>query len=283
MRVVHTVAELAADAGGVFVPTMGALHAGHASLVSQAARIAAGQRPVIVSIFVNPTQFNDASDFARYPKTLDADLSLCERAGANIVLVPSVEEVYAQSNLAIGGVVLGLIHFPPVAMQPLLEDAFRMGHFAGVCQVVSRLFDMVRPADAIFGQKDWQQLQVVRAMTERTHPSILITAGATVRESDGLAMSSRNRFLSAADRARAPAGYAALLAAQQQITPAAAEAAMVEVLTDAGLSVQYAVVRDAQTLLPLALPTVRPAQCLLACTLGTIRLIDNSPWLPTHA
>jgi len=283
MRVVHTAAELAADAGGVFVPTMGALHAGHASLVSQAAHAAAGQRPVIVSIFVNPTQFNDASDFARYPKTLDADLSLCERAGATVVLVPSVAEVYAQNNLAIGGVVLGLIHFPAVAGQPQLEDALRPGHFAGVCQVVSRLFDMVRPAEAIFGQKDWQQLQVVRAMAKRTHPSIRITAGATVRESDGLAMSSRNRFLSTADRARAPVGYAALMAAQQEPTPAAAEAAMVEVLTAAGLGVQYAVVRDAETLLPLAMPTVRPAQCLIACTLGTIRLIDNAPWLPTRA
>jgi pantoate--beta-alanine ligase len=271
------VMQLAGRDGGIFVPTMGALHEGHGSLIREAARrrdaeTAAGgrRRDVVVSIFVNRTQFNDPADFARYPKTLDADLAICQECGADAVFVPEHETVYPP------GQVVAVPDLPAAARLPRLEDALRPGHFEGVCQVVRRLFAMVRPARAIFGEKDWQQLAVIAAMTTELGLGIEIIPGPTIREADGLAMSSRNRFLTSAERVTAGALWRALRAAGAEATPERGEAAMAEVLQAAGLEIQYAVVRDAATLGPVA--SGRPARALIACRLGAVRLIDNAPW-----
>ncbi len=275
-RLVHTAAAIDSP-GGILVPTMGALHDGHASLVRQAATlrdddVAAGRprRAVIVSVFVNRTQFNDPADFARYPKTLEADLLICQAAGADCVYAPDQEDVYPP------GQVVAVPPLPAAATDPALEDALRPGHFAGVCQVVHRLFELVQPSAAIFGEKDWQQLTVLAAMTLQQNLPIVIIPGHTIREPDGLAMSSRNRFLLPLERATAPVVFKALAAAGTQATVAGAEAKMHALLTAAGLTVQYAVVRDASSL--LAIQTGQPARALIACKLGSIRLIDNAPW-----
>jgi len=254
-----------------FVPTMGALHDGHASLVSLAAAWAAsiGGR-TLVSVFVNPTQFNDTADFARYPKTLEADVAICDAAGESAVYAPGPADVYPP------GVDIRVPALPPVASGPGLEDAHRPGHFAGVAQVVLRLFELARPAAAFFGEKDWQQLALVRAMTAAERPDVEIVGVPTVREADGLAMSSRNVFLSAADRGRALAISAALREADAAATPSEAEEIMRSVLAMADIAPEYAVVRDAATLLAPA--HGRPMRALIAARVGNVRLIDNAAW-----
>src|SRR4051812_13545750 len=212
---------LGRDAGlaGVLVPTMGALHGGHAALIRAAAQRSAragDAAGAVVSIFVNPTQFNDRSDFERYPRTEEPDLALCEASGASAVFIPELETVYPPGHPP------PIPPLPPVATEPGLEDAFRLGHFAGVCQVVLRLFDLLGPREAVFGEKDWQQLQVIRALTAAERPGIAIIAAPTVRERDGLALSSRNRFLRPEDRSRALAIPAALAAASAAPSPGAA-------------------------------------------------------------
>jgi pantoate--beta-alanine ligase len=257
----------------VLIPTMGALHAGHSSLIRHGAELAkrlpSGRGTCVVWIFVNPTQFNDPADYARYPKTLDADLKTCADAGAGAVYVPSKEEIYPP------GVTVRVPELPPVALEPGLEDAKRPGHFAGVCQVVLRFFELVKPKVAVFGEKDWQQLQVVRAMTKREMPGVEIAAMPTVRESDGLAMSSRNRFLTAQDRVRALAISRALRAGGSETSIKWAEAAMAEVLSKSGIEPEYAVVRDAETLQERETGSQR---ALLAAKVGNVRLIDNAEW-----
>lgn len=258
--------------GGVFVPTMGALHEGHAALVREAARLAGQSRRVIVSVFVNPTQFNDPADLRRYPRTLESDVALCAAAGASAVYAPRAEDIYPP------GQTIDTPTLPEAATTPGLEDAHRPGHFAGVAQVVKRLFDLVQPGAAVFGEKDWQQLAVVRAMTSALGLPIEIVGHATVRESDGLAMSSRNRFLTPQERPRAAAVHRALRAAAGQAHPADAEQAMRRELAAGGLEVQYAVVRDAATLGPVSVG--RAGRSLIAAKLGSVRLIDNQPWGP---
>ena len=228
MKVIHDAGGLAEFHGGAFVPMMGALHEGHLraecegrwSLPGRVGGTPALRSAAVVSIFVNPTQFNDPKDLERYPRTLGADLDGCERAGADAVFVPSVETMYPPR------VVIPTPRLPAVATEPKLEDAHRPGHFAGVCQVVKRLFELVRPAAAVLGEKDWQQLQVITAMTAQEGMGIQIVPGRTVREPDGLAMSSRNRFLSAAERRSATALSAALAAARDEPNAAAAMATM---------------------------------------------------------
>jgi pantoate--beta-alanine ligase len=278
MQIVTGIDGLAAFAGGVFVPTMGALHEGHGALVRRAASIsgersASGVRaPVVVSVFVNPTQFNDPSDLARYPRTLEADAELCRRAGADAVFVPGVEVMYPPGEAASWGVP----ELPSVATRPGLEDAHRPGHFAGVCQVVRRLFDLVRPRAALFGEKDWQQLAVIRAMTKQLGLPVEIVACETVREADGLAMSSRNRFLGSEERVQALAISRALSAGRAEATPEGAARVMRQVVESGGLGVEYAVVRDAET---LQTPRAGSAcRALIAARLGSVRLIDNAPW-----
>lgn len=180
------------------VPTMGALHEGHASLVR---RSVAENDVTVVSVFLNPTQFNDKKDLERYPRTLDADCKLLEECGANYVFAPSVSEMYPCEDKR-------QFDFPPVTT--VMEGAKRPGHFNGVCQVVSRLFYIVRPNRAYFGEKDWQQIAVVKALVRYLNLNIQIVECETIREADGLAKSSRNTLLSADERQIAPKIYEAL-------------------------------------------------------------------------
>lgn len=257
-------------AGCVLVPTMGALHEGHASLIRRARVVAdeAGAR-VVVTVFVNPTQFNEAADFERYPRTLDADLAMCEACGADGVFAPSPAVVYPSEGAA------PVPPLPAVADGPGLEDAHRPGHFAGVCQVVSRLFDLTAPAAGVFGEKDWQQLQVIRAMVAAQGGRVRIVPGPTVREPDGLAMSSRNRLLDPASRARAAGIYAAMRSAAGAGNAGGAEARLRAGLAERGIVPEYAVVRDAETLLS---PRGGACRMLVAARVGGVRLIDNEGW-----
>jgi len=274
MRIVSDAPGLAAFHDGTFVPTMGALHEGHLSLIRTAAACA---RPVVVSIFVNPTQFAPGEDFTRYPRPLEADLAACEQSGADVAFTPSPEVIYPRPPA-------GPIPVPPlpeVATRPRLEDAHRPDHFAGVCQVVARLFDLVRPAAAIFGEKDYQQLLVVEALVRREGgrwPGLRIIRGQTMRDPDGLALSSRNVYLAPGERDRALALFRALDTARHsgRATPAERERLMSDLLDAHDLAVDYAVIRDAETLLPVG-SFDRPTRGLIAARLDRIRLIDNMP------
>jgi pantoate--beta-alanine ligase len=280
MRVVRDPRDLAVSAAAAFVPTMGALHEGHAALIRRAA--AAGG-PVVVSIFVNPTQFGPAEDFAAYPRRLERDLDEARSAGAAVVFVPSLEAMYPP------GEAIEVPPLPPAATEPGLEDACRPGHFAGVCQVVARLFDLVRPVVAVFGEKDYQQLLVVREMVEAHRDrwgALRIEAHPTVRDRDGLALSSRNDYLRTDQRDQALGPYRALCAGGEALrrgTRSAAEARMHRVLIEHGLEVDYAVVRDARTLGPLSKSAAAPARGLVAARLGRVRLIDNMGFAPDPA
>ena len=180
------------------VPTMGALHDGHASLVKRSVK---DNDVTVVSVFVNPTQFNDKNDLKNYPRTLDSDCALLESCGADYVFAPSVEEMYPIPDTR-------QFEFPPVST--VMEGKHRPGHFNGVCQVVSRLFYITRPDRAYFGEKDWQQIAVVKAMVRSLQLNVEIVECEIVRESDGLAMSSRNTLLADNERAIAPRIYATL-------------------------------------------------------------------------
>ncbi len=204
MKVVNNVAALHAaladcpQEGIGFVPTMGALHAGHRSLVERARR---ENDTVVVSVFVNPTQFNDKNDLRNYPRTPEADCAVLEAAGADIVFMPSVEEVYPEPDTRI---------FDFGQIVKVMEGATRPGHFNGVAQVVSRLFDLVRPRRAYFGQKDFQQIAVIKAMVAQLGIDIEIVECAIVRGEDGLALSSRNELLTPEHRQAAPHIYATI-------------------------------------------------------------------------
>ena len=277
MRVVEAPHQLIRFSGGSFVPTMGALHEGHAALIRRAA---ATLGPTVVSIFVNPTQFGPNEDFQRYPRTLEQDLAIAEAAGADAVFAPPVEVIYPPQWA------IEVPELPRPATHPGLEDACRPGHFAGVCQVVSRLFDVVNPHVAVFGEKDWQQLQVVTAMVAQEGvrwAPLRIVPGPTVRDVDGLALSSRNRYLAGGERDQALGLSRALRAASTEPTPAAAEQTMLRVLAEHHLATEYAVVREASTLEPLKEPQPSeasrpPARALIAARLGSVRLIDNAAW-----
>ena len=286
MRIIEDPAELSSlslrRCG--FVPTMGALHEGHGSLVRLAA---AGGRPVVVSIFVNPTQFGPKEDYARYPRTLDSDCALLEPLGVAAVFVPSVEAIYPR-GLEAARVESAALALPDVATMPGLEDSCRPGHLAGVALVVGRLFDLVGASAAYFGEKDFQQLRLVDDMVEADRArfgGLNIVPCATIRETDGLAMSSRNRYLSADERIAALALSRALQLARAAERVKDAEAAMHEVLVSCGLETEYAVVRDARTLMPVDESTtalVRPTRALIAARLGHTRLIDNASMAREH-
>ncbi|MFM7052176.1 MAG: pantoate--beta-alanine ligase [Planctomycetota bacterium] len=279
MRIVEDPKELlAADlAGSAFVPTMGALHEGHGSLVLRARE--AG-RPVVVSIFVNPTQFGPNEDYARYPRTLDSDCALLEPLGAAAVFVPSVETMYPEGLAAAMAVAADPARtpLPAVAREPGLEDACRPGHFGGVAMVVGRLFDLVRPSSAYFGEKDYQQLRLIEDMVEADrgrYGALRVVPCPTVREPSGLAMSSRNRYLAAAERDLALGLSRALQVAHSAQRVATAERLMRDTLDAHGLATEYAVVRDARTLMPVT-GFERPTRALIAARLGATRLIDNA-------
>ena len=277
MNLVKLAKDLSSYSRGVLVPTMGALHGGHGALIRCARQHAAGSAPVVVSIFVNPTQFAPGEDFTKYPRTLESDLELCRECGADIVFAPAAEAMYPPDEK---------IESPPLpaaATQPGLEDAHRPTHFRGVCQVVARLFDLVQPSAVVFGEKDYQQLLVIKAMVQQQRPrwgDLAIVAHPTVRESDGVAMSSRNRLLSAVDRKHATGLFAALMAAQVESRADDARFSMIRMLEAHGLSIDYAEVRDKDTLLPI-IPLDGPGRALIAARLGGVRLIDNVPWSPS--
>jgi pantoate--beta-alanine ligase len=249
------------------VPTMGNLHAGHFSLVELARRHA---DRVVASVFVNPTQFGPNEDFARYPRTPDADATGLEAAGCDLLWLPSVEAMYPfGADNAVRMRVPGITD--------VLDGAHRPGHFDGVVTVVTRLFNQVQPDVAAFGRKDYQQLAVVRYFVRDLAFPVELLAAPIVREPDGLAMSSRNQYLSAADRATAPEIHRTLLAmrdAAQAGTPRAdVEARARGRLEAAGFAVDYAVVRDRGLAEPDGGPGERVA--LVAARLGATRLIDN--------
>ena len=204
MKVVNTVAALNAaladcpKEGIGFVPTMGALHAGHRSLVERARK---ENDTVVVSVFVNPTQFNDKNDLKNYPRTPEADCAILEAAGADIVFMPSVEDIYPEPDTRVFD--FGLI-------DKVMEGATRPGHFNGVAQVVSRLFALVNPRRAYFGEKDFQQIAIIKAMVEQLSIDVDIVECAIVRGEDGLALSSRNELLTPEHRAAAPHIYATI-------------------------------------------------------------------------
>jgi pantoate--beta-alanine ligase len=252
---------------------MGALHEGHGSLIRRAR---AHGRPVVATVFVNPTQFGPREDFAKYPRTLDADVALAERCGADAVFAPSPDVMYPDGAEA-AREQAEAFPLPPAAREPGLEDACRPGHFGGVCQVVARLFDLTMPGISIFGEKDYQQLRVLTQMVALSGGrwgAMRVEPGPTVRESDGLAMSSRNRYLRPEQRDQALGLVRALQMAASAQHPATAESLMSATLAEHGLVTDYAVVRDAETLLPVS-GFERPTRALIAARLDTVRLIDN--------
>lgn len=257
------------DRSGIgFVPTMGALHAGHRSLVERARRECT---TVVVSVFVNPTQFNDKTDLKNYPRTPEADLRLLEEVGADYVFMPSVEEVYPEPDTRT---------FDFGMIDKVMEGATRPGHFNGVAQVVSRLFDLVKPAKAYFGEKDFQQIAVIREMVRQLRIPVEIIPCPIVRGEDGLALSSRNTLLDTDHRTAAPYIYKVLKAAVEkshQTTPdqlAAWVTAQVE--SNPLLKVIYFQVVDAATMQQVRTWEESPAiQGCIAVQAGDIRLIDN--------
>lgn len=251
-----------------FVPTMGALHEGHAALV-RAARQASGF--VVVSIFVNPTQFGPREDFAQYPRTREADQELCADAGADVIFAPTAAEMYHEGSVSFVEV---------TGLQDMLEGASRPGHFRGVCTVVLKLLNIVQPDVAHFGAKDFQQARIIQQMVRDLDVPVEVRIEPTVREPDGLALSSRNRYLTAEQRAAAPGIYRALRNARDRALAGEVDAARLESALGADLAaipgarVDYARIADAETLQPLA-RLDHPVVAAVAVFLGTTRLIDN--------
>lgn len=277
MQTVTTIAEVrslvvawrAAGSRVAFVPTMGNLHAGHIHLVSEARRHA---DKVVASIFVNPLQFGSSEDFTAYPRTLAADQEKLTAAGCDLLFAPGEREMYP-----LGRDGLSFVEVP--GLSDILCGAFRPGHFRGVATVVSKLFHIVQPDVALFGEKDYQQLLVIRRMVRDLDMPVEIIGVPTVRETDGLAMSSRNGYLGADERKLATEVYATLQALAVQLRDgaydyAALEAAAMARLEQAGFRPDYVSVRRAQD---LALPQAGERQlvALVAARLGKTRLIDN--------
>lgn len=255
------------------VPTMGALHAGHLSLVAEARRHA---RQVVVSLFVNPTQFGPREDFTKYPRPIEDDLALCRDAGVDAVFAPAADDLYAPGPRV-------TVDLPDLTT--VLEGKHRPGHFQGVCQIVSKLFNVVQPQTACFGKKDFQQLRVISAMTTALNFPIQIVGCPTVREPDGLAMSSRNRYLSPDQRARGLSISRALFLAGEAFDGGARQASrlvtiMQRTLLDVGklghvpLSIDYVACVDPLTLRPVE-QIDGPVVCCIAARVGETRLIDN--------
>ena len=269
-RVVRTRLELdealASDVPTAVVMTMGALHEGHAELMREARR-RLPQGRVIVTDFVNPTQFGAGEDFDRYPRTLEADVEVCERNAVDIVFAPSVDEVYGAAGLG--------ITVDPGPRGDILEGASRPGHFAGVLTVVAKLMHLTRPEIALFGEKDYQQLVLIRDMVRALDFPVEVIGVPTVREADGLAMSSRNRYLSAAARQQAAAIPRALAeggAAGSRGSEAVRQAALA-LLESESIDVDYVVVKGTDLGEP---PSDGIARVLIAVRIDDVRLIDNA-------
>ena len=252
------------------VPTMGALHDGHASLIRRSVKDC---DVTVVSVFLNPTQFNDQNDLARYPRTLEADCALAETCGTDIVFAPSVKEIYPTPDTR-------TFAFPPVTT--VMEGAYRPGHFNGVCQVVSRLFYIVKPQRAYFGEKDWQQIAVIKRLVAFINSPVEIIECPTIREKDGLAKSSRNALLAPEERLLAAKIYAVLqesVARSKTKTVAEVHDEVVHQLNAAdGLDVEYFDIVDGRTLLPVTQwdQAAEVVGCITVyCGATPIRLIDH--------
>lgn len=276
MKVIHTIKDLQAELSALkaqgkkvgLVPTMGALHAGHASLVKRSVK---ENDVTVVSVFVNPTQFNDKNDLEKYPRTLDADCRLLEDCSATFVFAPSVSEMYPQPDTR---------RFSYAPLDTVMEGAFRPGHFNGVCQIVSKLFDVVKPHRAYFGEKDFQQLAIIREMVRQMKFDLQIVGCPIVREEDGLALSSRNARLSAGERENALNISRALFksrtfAANHSVNETQK---MVEeaIAAAPGLRLEYFEIVDGNTLQKIANwdETSYAVGCITVFC-GDVRLIDN--------
>jgi pantoate--beta-alanine ligase len=251
-----------------FVPTMGNLHQGHAELVKQARKYA--QR-VVVSIFVNPLQFGPNEDYLAYPRTLEADQCLLEQLNTDLLFIPNVDTLYPNGKER-----QTKIEVPEISN--ILCGASRPGHFSGVATIVCKLFNLVQPDTAVFGEKDWQQLMIIRRMVMDLNLPITIIGVATIREADGVAMSSRNGYLTTAERQRAPALYQSLQLAAEQLNngqaPHLVETEAKRYLLAAGLSPDYVSVRKK---FDLTVATAKDQNLIIlaAAYLGRARLIDN--------
>jgi len=251
------------------VPTMGALHDGHLSLVN-----AASERAdyVVVSVFVNPTQFGPGEDFEAYPRDIERDVDLLGAEGVDLVFVPTPEIMYAPE---------AMVTVDPGPLGQVLEGAARPGHFSGVCTVVTKLFSIALPDLAFFGEKDYQQLTIVRAMARDLDLPVKVIGCPTVRECDGLALSSRNVYLSAEERSAGTVLYRSLRTAETLVLDGERDAAVVAgamrdtVASEPLAELEYAVVVDAVTLAPIETLGDRPARALVAARVGGTRLIDN--------
>ena len=276
MEIVHTIKDLQAALAVLraqgktvgLVPTMGALHAGHASLVK---RCVAENDAAVVSVFVNPTQFNDKNDLAKYPRTLEADCSLLDQCGAAFAFAPSVEEMYPEPDTR---------QFSYAPLDTVMEGKFRPGHFNGVCQIVSKLFEAVKPDRAYFGEKDFQQLAIIREMVRQLKFPLEIVGCPIVREEDGLALSSRNARLSAEERQQA-LKISQILFASRDFAKTHTVAETQKFVEDAieaapGLRLEYFELVDGNTLQKIA--NWEDTQYAVGCITvfcGEVRLIDN--------
>lgn len=276
MKICRTIADLRATVAGFraagesvgLVTTMGALHAGHMALV--AAARAAHDR-VVTTIFVNPTQFGDPKDLETYPRTEEADLALFREAGVDAVLIPDVAEIYPEGDETI---------VETTRLAGVMHGAVRPGHFRGVATVVTKLFNIVGPDAAYFGQKDYQQLAVIRRMVRDLHMPLQIVGVPTVREADGLAMSSRNVRLSPEDRAAAPVLYRALRAAAEAAQAGATAEALKDTIraviaTEPRATLKGLDIVDPASFTPLSGPLTGPAGIMLSAQFGEVLLLDQ--------
>ncbi|MFR9636615.1 MAG: pantoate--beta-alanine ligase [Rikenellaceae bacterium] len=274
MKILETVSQLSAELENHssslvgFVPTMGALHSGHISLVECARKEC---DIVVVSIFVNPTQFNDKGDLATYPRTPEADAAMLEKSGVDYIFMPTVEEIYPTADTRV---------FDFGAKDKVMEGASRPGHFNGVAQVVSRLFDIVKPSKAYFGEKDFQQIAIIRAMVEMLSINVEIVDCPIIRDIDGLALSSRNMLLTPEHRAAAPLIYKALCSgvelSQRETVEAVAAHVKEQINSNPLLEVIYFSIVDSLSLQEVkSWSDSTSIQGCITVKAGEVRLIDN--------
>ena len=272
MRVIETVNEMvkwpmANDT--VLVPTMGALHEGHRELIRAGKNLTGEEGTLIVSIYVNPTQFNDKKDFKSYPKTFDQDYKICEEEGVDLIFHPSDSEMYSGKET---------VSVNESKLTKYLCGASRSGHFEGVCTVVTKLFNIIKPATAVFGKKDYQQLAIIKKLVTDLNFSIKIIEAETVREQDGLAISSRNKFLNAEERKQSSTIYKALTAMSSSTETQASELIALSrsiIESEAPLgTIDYLEIVDRKTLEPIQ-KIDRPSLAAIAIFFSKTRLIDN--------
>ena len=246
-----------------FVPTMGALHEGHISLIKEAKNLA---EQVVMSIFINPTQFESVEDLAKYPRTLNEDIQLAEAAGVDLLWTPDVSEIYPDKYKLIDAGEVGRIY----------EGHSRAGHFDGVLTVVNRLFEIVKPEYAIFGEKDFQQLFLIKEFSKKAHPEIEIISGRTIREVSGLALSSRNVRLSPEEKNSALVISRALeMGSKKQSYSEVKSSVLAELATEIDFKLDYFAIVNPKSLLEVDQSHSGPVQLLLAGWVGSVRLIDN--------